>query len=90
MDELTRFEYQKKAIFADIALDIIANDETYQIERLAEDEKVKESSQIIAFYGASDFMTKYVCKYGYENFNGFVMAIIARMPQKVEGANNEN
>ena len=86
MDELTRFEYQKKAVFADIAFDILTNDETYEIERIAEDEKVKDTSQIIAFFGARDFMTKYVSKYGYDNFNGFVMAIIARMPQKDEKA----
>lgn len=89
MDELTRFEYQKKAVFVDIAIDILANDEAYEIERIAEDEKVRETGQIIAFYGARDFMTKYVSKYGYENVNGLVGAIIARMPQK-EGGNDEN
>lgn len=84
MDELTRFEYQKKACFADIGLEAIANEDDYYFRDIAKDEDVKETSQIFAAEGYSDRkrIMPYVVKYGYENVNAFVRELIARTPQK--------
>lgn len=86
MDELTRFEYQKKACFAEIGLEAIANDDDYYFRELAKDEAVKETSQIFAAdgYTAKNKILPYVVKYGYENVNAFVREMIARMPQGEE------
>lgn len=86
MDELTRFEYQKKAVFADIGMDIVTNGHEYEFNALAKDEDVRETSQIFAYNGYSVKMAilPYIVKYGYENVNAYVREIIARLPQKVD------
>lgn len=85
MDELTRFEYQKKAAFADIAMDILTGNHAYEFKKVANDEHVRETSQIFAYdeyESVRRTLVPYIVKYGYENVNAFVREMIARMPQK--------
>ena len=97
MDELTRFEMSKKAYFADIAAEALAdgagknrfedNDVNIFMD-VARNKAVRETGHIFAYdrynSDAVNRLMKYVTKYGYEIVNEFVKSIIARMPAKEE------